>query len=154
MFCFSPNKFQKRNREKGFSLLELVITMSILTILMSMAVFNFHDLEQPATNGASELMGFLKKTRAKALATTLAYTAKPNDNSQVITTYGTTCSAAQQVDTSLTLTLPNHAHLTDTEWMVCYSTRGLANSSIDIAISGSDGTKVVQVVLGGAIRIL
>ena len=139
---------------KGFTLLELLVSITIVGILMSFATFDYRALENPVQNGAQALMGFMKKTRAKALASTLAYTITAANSGRIITTYSTVCSGTQTADSSLTLNLPSSAHLTDTSWSICYNTRGLSDNSADIVVSDGTTTKTVQVVLGGGIRVI
>ena len=141
--------------ERAFTLLELLAVISISSILLGLASLNYRALENPVENGAEALMGFIKKTRAKALSATLAYTIKPLTPNKIITTYGTTCSSGTQTaDPTFTITLPGSDYMTDTNWSVCYGTRGLANASADITVTDGVTSKVVEVVLGGGTRIL
>ena len=138
----------------GYSIFELLATMTLGTILTGIAVFNFVALRDSADNGAAELTGFFKKARAKALATTMAYTVQPQTATRVIATIGTSCSAAQAADPEMILDLPTGATLSTLGWAVCYNTRGYADDSLNIVVSDTKGTQTVQVVLGGAVRAL
>lgn len=140
---------------KGFTFLELLTVLAITGILIAIANFNLLALEDPASNGASELMGVLKKARAKALSSSTAYTISPVSTDEVMATVGVSCSSITQTeDTSFRFELPSRAHLSDTTWVICYDPRGLANTSADIQISDNLITRTVQVVLGGAVRVL
>jgi prepilin-type N-terminal cleavage/methylation domain-containing protein len=141
--------------EQGFSLFELVIVVAIISIFLGTAGLEMMKLENKAQNGANELSGFLKRTRAKALATTNAYTITPLSGSSLKTSYATSCSDTNLTDdVDLTLSLPSGAAMTNTSWSICYSTRGLSNTSVDIPISDTEGTATVRVVLGGGIKII
>ena len=139
---------------RGFTLVEMVVALCMIGVLMMFVGFNFKAIENEAQNGASELIGFLKKSRAKALTSTASYTITPVSSTLIRTTYSTSCSGAQTNDPSLSLELPTGAHLESTVWSVCYSSRGLSDSSVNIVISDDYRSKTVQVVLGGGARIL
>ena len=127
--------------------------MALIAITMGVAAANLRTFKEPATSGASQLVGFMKQARAKALASTLAYTVKPASSTRVMTTFGSSCSATQTTDTSLSLVLPTGASLAATTWSVCFGVRGLADTSIDITVADQAMTKVVQVALGGGARV-
>ena len=140
---------------RGFTLFELLVAISIAGIMTGMAWFSFKALDDPASDGAGQLMGLLKKGRSRALASTSAYTIKPLSVTKLQATYGTSCaSATQTVDPTMALTLPSHALLNDTTWTICYNARGLSNSSSSILLHDDDSTRTIQVVLGGAVRVL
>ena len=139
----------------GFTIIEFIATLAIVTALSAIAFFNFNDYEAPSQSGASALMGFLKQGRAKALATTRAYTLAPYSTTRVTATYGSTgSSTTQTTDSLLILDLPSGAYLTDTSWSICYGTRGLSNDSADIEVTDGGSSETVQVVLGGGVRTL
>ena len=142
---------------RGFSVVELLTAFAITTIVTGFVVYGFRELDRPAENAALQTMGFLKKARAKALATTWAYTLTPSaDGKSVTSTYGKNCSAATQTnDSKLTLAMPAGAHFLSTAWSICFSTRGLTDSSATIYIQDSEGlTKRVELAAGGGTRIL
>lgn len=141
-------------KARGTTLLELLTVVSLAAILSTVAVSNLSVLNTPAATGTAALVGFLKETRAKAMNTTMAYTVKPSSNRVVVTTYAKTCAAAPQTkDNAMTLTLPRGATLRSTTWSFCYGTRGLVDTSLDIVVGDSEGSKTVQVGLGGGVRI-
>lgn len=142
------------SKERGFSLFELIVVMALSASLFSMALINAKGLANQSLNGASSLMGFLKVTRAKALATTQAYTIAPISSTQIGTTYGDTCSdTTQTADSEVFLELPSGAFLSDTTWSLCYNTRGFSDNSLDIQILDHTSSRTVQVVLGGGVRV-
>ncbi len=139
--------------QRGASLLEVLSAMGLFAVLSGAALANYRALENPALTGASALAAFFKETRAKAMAATLAYTIKPSSNSRIVTTSGKTCAAAQSADAGQTLDLPRGAFLGSVDWSVCYDTRGIADTSVDITVADGEGTHVVQAALGGGVRI-
>ncbi|MCO6431662.1 MAG: prepilin-type N-terminal cleavage/methylation domain-containing protein [Deltaproteobacteria bacterium] len=145
---------RESNRDRGFSVLELLVVMGISAIIFSLAVLDTKSYGNQALNGASTLMGFLKSSRAKALATTQAYTLTATSPTHVASAYSTNCaSATQTLDPALSLDLPDGAVFTATPWTVCFTPRGLSDSSIDIQVQDQHSAHTVQVVLGGAIRV-
>ena len=140
--------------QSGFTILELIVAVALLGVLMGLAAFEFHDIENPANNGAAQLASFFKETRAKAIASTLAYTISAASNTKVVTTKGKSCEATQTADNLQSLTLPSGSRLLQMDWSICYNARGISNGSADIHIADDDSEKVVQVVLGGGVRVL
>lgn len=140
--------------QRGFTILELLTVMAIGSILAGIAVLNLNAFANPSNNGALELMGFIKRARAKAMATTQAYTVAPTSSNSIVARYAASCSDTTWTDdTELYTTLPSGASLDDTNWEICYSSRGLSADSADITVRDSRATRLVQIVLGGGVRI-
>ena len=140
--------------ESGFTLLELLVTISLAAVMTGFAVLNLKDLSNPALNAASDISGFLKLARSKALSTTSAYTISASSTDTLIATVGTTCSAAQTPDPSMTLFLAD-ASLTDITWTICFSSRGFPDANVSIpVVDVYAGANTVEILLGGSIRIL
>lgn len=129
--------------------------MTIMGTLVGITTLNLRELYDPSQSAAAELAGFLKKSKARALASTRAYTISPSSSTEVTTTYGKSCNDPDQIeDSRLTFSLPKGSELEDTSWSICYGVRGLANGSADIKVKNGDTEKTVQVAMGGAVRIL
>lgn len=144
------------NNCRGFSVLEVIVTTSIMAILMGMAVSNLRLTEQTAIDSADELMSFVKSVRSKAIATTSAYRVYAVDASNVFTQYGTDCDNATTYNDSLyKLTLPDGGKMFNTTWSVCFSPRGIADATATIPVRDNKGTyRTVEILLGGAVRII
>jgi prepilin-type N-terminal cleavage/methylation domain-containing protein len=147
-------RIKRHTRSSGFTLIEMVVVVAIIGIVVGTASFAFKEIENEAYNGASELMGLMKRSRAKALTSTVAYTIRPVTTTRVVATYANSCSETQVNDTSLVLDMPSGARLLDTTWSICYGPRGLSGNSADIIVRDNIRQKTVQVVLGGGVRIL
>ncbi|MGI6525600.1 MAG: pilus assembly FimT family protein [Bdellovibrionota bacterium] len=143
--------------EKGFSLVEVLAVLGLISALFSMAVFDFRHLDDAGRNGAKELSSFLKEVRARAMSLTLAYTIEPISPTEVIALSSNNCTSTDLTeDPELKLVLPKGAYLVTTDWSICYGTRGIADTSLDIELSSnrnSHRSETVQVVLGGGVRI-
>jgi prepilin-type N-terminal cleavage/methylation domain-containing protein len=140
--------------QAGYTLTELLVTMSLLSVMSGFAFVNLLDLSNPARSAASEISGFLKQARARALSTTSAYTVSASSTDTLTTTVGTTCSAAQSAEPSLTLEL-DHADLSNVSWSICFTSRGFPDKNVVIPVTDDySGSNSVEVLLGGAIRVL
>lgn len=141
--------------QKGFSLLEILIALLLSAILAGMAMFNARALYHPSSGAAESFVAFLKAARSKAMATTSTYTVVPVTSSSIKTTVSTSCSSIEQEDDAeLVLDLEGGATLGETNWSICFTSRGTSNSSATLSISDTHGTKQIQIVLGGGTRIL
>lgn len=140
--------------DSGYSLLEVLIVVALSGVLLGSAVLNTRVMRDVSKDAASGIEEMIKKSRSKALATTKAYTVRPSSTGRLISTYGDSCtSTVQTSDAELSFTLPTGASLLSTSWSVCYSSRGLSQSSVNIQVYDGTRTKTVQVVLGGGVRI-
>lgn len=142
-------------RDRGFTLFELIASLGLFAIMMSIAISNLKDLDDPLQDGAAQVLSFLKKARARAISSTQAYFVSASSSTQIITEAGLNCSdAAPVADPLLVLDLPSSVSMTDTAWSFCFSSRGLADSNISIPLIDTDGySKTIEVLLGGAARI-
>ena len=139
---------------RGMTILELLVVLTVATAFSAMAVFAFQELANDSQNGAVVLSSYFKTARAKALANTMAYTISPVSATRVRATRGASCTTEQRLDTGMILDLPRGARLDATDWQICYNTRGLSDASATIGVTSPDGHKTVEVVLGGAVRAL
>lgn len=140
---------------KGFSVLEVLVALLISGVLAGMAMLNARALYHPSSGAAESLANFIKAARSKALATTSTYTIVPVSSTVIKTTVSTSCSSTtQEDDLDLVLEFEDGASLDDTNWSICFSSRGTSNSSATISVSDNYGSGQVQVVLGGGTRIL
>ena len=141
--------------ERGFTLIELVVTVSLMSLLSVMAIYQLHALENELDDSTTHVMALVKKTRGKALATTYAYTLRPTSASTITGSYGDNCSdTAPVVDPKLTYELPSTVTLMDTSWSICFSARGLADNQVDIELTDGAVQRTIQVALGGGLKLL
>ncbi len=138
---------------RGFSLIELMVTLALGSILLGTAVYQINDLRDPAATGAAQVVAFVKQARAKAFGTTLAYTIQPSSSTTIIAQFSKKCSSTTKTnDSKLLLTLANGATLATTNWSICFSTRGIAETSASFGITDTKSTKTVQIAAGGGAR--
>ena len=145
----------KNNLQGGFTLIETLVVMALASALIGIVAFNLRDLRNPEHAAAMEVMTFIKQARGKAIASTQAYTVVPSSSTKIITTYGSNCSSVTQTpDTAMTLKLPSGASMPNTAWSVCFEARGFSRNAVDIYVTQDGKTDTVQVVLGGAARVI
>lgn len=141
--------------ERGFSVLELVAVLVIVAIVSVAATIGLKSLNNPLLNAAHQATTFFRQVRARAIATTQAYRITPTSGTRLTTTFGVNCDNTETEDPALFLELPTGASLSDTDWDVCYSTRGVADSNFELAIEDQDGvTRTLEILLGGTVREL
>lgn len=140
----------------GYTLVELMVVMSIAASLLGFGIINLFELSRPAQGATGQLAGFFKAARAKAISTTSSYTVRPLNPSEIIVETSRNCSTGTPlVDPELKLELPAHVLLSNTSWSVCFDSRGFADSNMVATIEDNYGEAYsVEVYLGGATRIL
>lgn len=149
----------RRNNERGFTLLEVLVAIAVSGILMGIATFQYLKLQNDVGFTAQNLVSSLKRVRSKALASTYFYTVKPISLTQATVTYASSCSAPstdQQTDNSLQVVLDSPVAFTSLTWSICFTPRGITADSATIGVrDGVSGeVKTVEVVIGGAMRVL
>jgi prepilin-type N-terminal cleavage/methylation domain-containing protein len=141
-------------KERGFTILEMVVTMGIMAVVMGIALANIKKFDDPLNDASNQVVGFFKQARAKAISTTSAYTVYPISATRLGTKYAAKCTDTTTTnDTAFFLNFPTGSHLNATNWTLCYSARGLPDGNLTIDLRNTNNqTKTVQVYLGGGAR--
>ena len=144
-----------RRTERGYTVLELLVTMVIVSIMSGTAISSLREYEHRSASAAADIAAVLKRARGKAITSLTTVTVRPGSDTTLVTTTGSSCSATQTVDEMLDYTLPPDVKLVSTAWSICYSNRGLSTSSETIVVRDERKreSRAVQVVLGGGVRL-
>lgn len=140
--------------QEGFTLIELMVVMSISAILLGYSVLQLQELTRPAESAAAQVGSFFKAARAKALSTTSAYTVRPDSASRLVAESSTTCGATTSIDQKLVLELPSFVLFTTVGWSVCFDSRGFPDTNLLVAVEDDFGEQhSIEVFLGGGVRV-
>ncbi|WP_421684943.1 prepilin-type N-terminal cleavage/methylation domain-containing protein [Thermus thermophilus] len=114
-------------KSQGVTLLELLVTLAVLGIALTIAALNLRSLYDPLSDAVSRTEGYLKQVRAKAMATTSAYRVSVNGNRLEAAYAGTCRSPSFTPDPALQMELPQgvSAALTPGGAALCFTSRGL-----------------------------
>ena len=148
----SKSRFQT---ERGFTFLELIVTMGLAMVCSTTAVMNLKELNDPLRNGSAELVSFIKQVRGRAISTTSAFTIVPVSSTQFKAQFASKCSDVDvEDDDRLVLNLPTGAYITDTDWALCFNARGLPDGTLEVTVRDQDTDyKTIEVFLGGGVRM-
>jgi prepilin-type N-terminal cleavage/methylation domain-containing protein len=143
--------------DRGYTLLEMLVTLSIGATLLGIAVANLREYNSGSKNSVALVQGFIKQVRVKGISRTAAYKVYSSSaGKQIFSSFANTCSSTVFTpDTTLVLDMPQGSKLLSPTWSACFNARGLAQSAITISIATEDaGTKRVELMLGGGTREL
>ncbi len=154
MMCLLGQR--KKMFEKGFSLVELLVVLSLTSILLGFGVYGVHQLVNPAISASEELVTLLKVVRSKAISNTVAYKLEPSGSNRLVASYRAECVSTDpwKSDGQLTLNLPSGAYLSSNSWVVCYDTRGFPDANVVFDVRESGGKKkTIEIYLGGGLSV-
>ena len=139
---------------RGFTLVEALVTLAVLAILLGVFFVNLRPLYNPLEDAANRLEGFLKQTRAKAMATTSAYQVKIAGNRLVAKRAKRCSDTIWNPDPRLTLELPHGIAIrSNPDQPLCFTSRGHAVTPLTYVLTDGKGdSRTLQVYLGGAVR--
>ena len=142
-------------KQSGFTLIEMLLVLGIMTILSGIAVLNVRKFNNASANAANEIASLVKRGRAYAMTSTTTIKIAPISSTAIQATSASTCAATTRTTINeLGLSLPSGANLLASDWSICFTSRGLSQESLNIGINDRSITRTVQVVLGGGIRVI
>ena len=142
------------NTKKGFTLIEILVSVSLLSVLSYVAVLNLKEFYNPLDTASIQIQSHYKLVRSSAIANTKAYLYQPLSDTQIQISSRETCnSGSWTIDPTLALTLIDGAVLNSTEWFVCINSRGFPDANVVFQLDDQDGkTKNIEIFLGGGIE--
>lgn len=130
--------------------------LTIAALLLSLSALYLTPMESDLGAGIALTEGFLRQTRATAMATTSAYRVRPTSNTRLVAETGSSCLGDTWIaDADLSLELPGDVALADTAWSVCFGSRGLASGAVTIGLAQPGaGSRRIAVLRGGTTRVV
>jgi len=143
-------------KQAAFTILEMLVAVVFLGIMLGIAVSNLRVQADPLSIATTNLEGFLKQMRARAISSTLAYTINPTSSGYLQTRYSSKCSdTTKTVDSKYFLKLPTTVTFGATTWSFCYSSRGFPDANIQVTLRNTTAnSQILEIMLGGAVRLL
>jgi prepilin-type N-terminal cleavage/methylation domain-containing protein len=139
--------------EKGFTALELVVVMGLMSVVGSYVYYDLRSYTDPLTDASQALVAHLKRVKGRAIATTSAYKLSVTTDRTIIPSYGDRCSSETFTpDLQEKLTLEGGVRFGDDEWELCFDSRGMPNTNVHIELVKGADDRSVEVLLGGAVR--
>ncbi len=160
-------------KHSGFTLMEIIITLAIISILVGLGFTKLNGLSNPLTNAIGQTEAILKQARVKAMATTSATYIFPDINATSATFVVWRIPDCSQVsldkvpdgysdprwseDTTFNnLELPKEVSFAQTNWKLCLNSRGLAtlinfSGIIGLNYSKKGQSAEVQIYAGGGV---
>ena len=143
-------------RNSGMSLVELLVVLAVMGIAVAASALYLRPMEAPLQTAATELEGFFREVRGRALATTSAYRVAAVTPETARAEFAANCAASTwTTDPELELELPSEVAMADDTWAVCFNSRGLADINLVVDLDHDrSGTLQVEVLRGGASRVV
>ena len=143
-------------RQSGFTVVELLVVFAVLGVSLGVGALYLKPAAAPLATSAALVEGYTRQARMRAMATTSAYRIRPVSAAVIAAESAGSCMDEIWAASSIPdLALEEQVELTDTDWTVCFSGRGVSSNNVVITLSHPDfGTKQVEVLLGGTTRII
>lgn len=151
--------------ERGYTVLELLVTLGFVAILAGSATFQARKLSDPLQNQTALTLSFIKQIRAKAVSSTASYLIYPSSTKEIAVAKGTACPATMPLNPSTLipgsfvadstrLVISEKVELATTNWGVCVTQRGLFTGAANVQLVDRDGkSRTINIFLGGATRV-
>ena len=119
-----------------------------------MAGLYLKPMAAPLVTAGQNMEGLFRQTRAIAMTNTTAHRIRPKNDHELMVEHASSCAAADWTELRhLELELPDDVTLDATDWMVCFSSRGLASDNVVVTMHHPrNGTRTLEVLLGGMLR--
>lgn len=144
----------KMEGQKGFSLLEVLVTLLLFGLLCTVAVSNLKVLENPLVSTSANLSHYFRLVRVRAIAQTRAIRVRPSSSHHLVAEAGTSCSATTFSNLSdLSLDIDDDVAVSPTNWVACFTQRGLVHDYVTFNVYSQEGTRTVEIALGGGVKI-
>jgi prepilin-type N-terminal cleavage/methylation domain-containing protein len=150
-------------RQRGFTIIELIVTLAVVAVALTIAALNLRPLGNDLQNATSEVASGFRQLRTKAISTTSAYRFVYISPTKLAAQWSKSCSATSgwTSDSKLNIELRNSVKFTQlpedilaNSPLVCYTPKGLATNNVTVKLRDEKGTiRSVEVFLGGGIEV-
>lgn len=156
--------------DAGITLIELLAAVTITGVLAAIAAPNINFGTQPVKDTTNRITASLKLTRAKAMSQTSAYRLLRNTSGvgpPVVVQIATRCTQPDaewtqapgfvfedwQFDEGVNIDLVevDGRTVTNTDWSLCFDSRGYAAQTLNLALEDENDTSQIQVFRGGIV---
>ncbi len=142
------------NRENGYTIVELMVVLVILTVLSATALYNLRMVNRPLYNASSSIEHFLHLSRSRAISGTSVIRITAASANKLVTSTSTSCTGTMTAQPTMFLDLPAGSWLDDTTTAICFTQRGLAAESGVFSVVDDEGkTARIRVALGGGTAV-
>lgn len=151
--------------QSGYTIFELLVALAFVGILAGSATFQARALTDPLQNQTAMTLSFIKRVRARAIASTSSYLIYPSAGTHLNVARGVACPTTMPAIPStlvpgtftldnLKLDLSEQVQFSSPNWGVCFTSRGLLAGSANVQLLDNEArTKTITIYLGGATRI-
>jgi len=145
-----------KKKSRGTTLVEMLAAMTVIGLLVGVAGIWLKPMEAPLRSSVVLSQAFLRQARVTAMATTSAYRVRGSSERELIAETAASCTATTwTADDRMRLVLPDPVTLSETSWEVCFSARGMSQTSVQFGLSHPDlGEERIEVLRGGTTRVL
>ena len=138
---------------RGNYLIELLAVLAIFAILLSGGLLNYKQLIKKDESAAAQVSSFLNTIRAVSIAQTRYIIVRPLGPNSIGTFTASSCSENSLTADRYTLNLPASTTLLDTDWRICFNSKGLSDVSGSIRLREGSRISRVEIALGGVSRV-
>lgn len=145
---------QVKRKERGYTVLNILATLSLIGILTAIGVSNLKELNDALADASFSVSHFLRLARSRAMSQTLSVQVAPISSTRIGASSAASCAGTMSPISDLVFDLPDGAVFADTEWSVCFTQRGLASLDLRFDLQDKDSRKkTIEIALGGGVRI-
>jgi prepilin-type N-terminal cleavage/methylation domain-containing protein len=150
--CTPRSSIIKSSNSKGFSLVETMCALSLISILTGMGVYSYIDHGKSTMHSAKELTSFLRSLRSRALVSTRALKFQPTASGTVRVSEANSCGGIFTEITNTNFKLPTGTGFSSLSWEYCFSSKGNLDNAGEIQISDGVEVRTIELSLSGGVK--